>query len=778
MCCSVCIPNIAIRFKNVLKKSSRRVSRLPTSSWSSNLAAQKRRLWCHLRAIQDDHGDTAEIFGTLLDVTDYYQYKEEAEQVAQRLAVHLNQAPYAIVEWAPDSTIRQWTGTAEKLFGWSSEDAIGRTFGELHLVHPADLDHVNTILPKLFTGAASSVVSVNRNVRKDGKVIWCHWHNTILGESNTGDQSTLSIVLDVTEHIETQRALEESKQELVEAQKLAALGSWRWVEGTPGMSWSKGMYELWHADPRTHVTSIKGVFDSVHQDDRDQLRELVSSAIEHNRGYNTEFRIERLDGEERYIAASGKTMIDSGGQRSVLGICQDITERKKAEVALRRLAYRDALTGLGNRVLFTEQLAQRIGAGSQSTALVLLDLDHFKEVNDTLGHAAGDELLVQISRRLQQCVRPQDLVARLGGDEFAILLADEVSEKTVRSLTERILAAIAIPVPLSTSTVQVSGTVGIALAPGDGRTAAELLSHADLALYEAKDLGRSGYRFFKPELAVAAQGKLKGTNELREALRDDRLDVHYQAQVDLRRGKIGGFEALLRWPHPTRGFVPPSEFIPLAESTSLISELGEWVLRRACRDAVALAADAMADSHISVNVSAAQIWQCDFPAIAAAILEETGLHPSRLVLELTESIFVDQDRYNVAGFLKGIDALGVRLALDDFGCGYSSLGYLHDLPFDILKIDRHFVSDCESSSEKQKLLAGIVGLGHGLGFEVVAEGAETLEQVQILDEMNCDHIQGYYFGRPIPASQIDACACEIRESIIPTALHRQLLIDA
>ena len=448
---------------------------------------------------------------------------------------------------------------------------------------------------------------------------------------------------------------------------------------------------------------------------------------------------------------------------------ETLSEIRERDRELEKLAYYDPLTGLANRTLFHRALedgishCERTGANG---ALLLLDLDRFKEINDSLGHAAGDELLVKISQRIGRVLSKEHFFSRLGGDEFAIMVVECGDSTNLERLAGRVLASLSGSIALERGEVSIETSIGVVLFPHDGALASDLLRNADLALYRAKEEGRGRLVFFKPEMLSAIQNKTALARDLRSALSGSvGLAVHYQPQIDLASGCVTGFEGLIRWNHPTRGNVPPSEFIPVAESSRLICDLGVWVLREAAFQAKAWLDAGEPPREVAVNMSAAQIWHTDVVREVASVLEETGLPSHLLCIELTESLLADNGEGRVPSVLKALKGLGVTLALDDFGTDYSSLGCLSQLPFDKLKIDRVFVDGITDSDRARELLKGIVALGRGLGMIVVAEGTEKQEEVDILRQFSCDQAQGYVFARPVVAVEALTFArmCEARK---------------
>ena len=430
---------------------------------------------------------------------------------------------------------------------------------------------------------------------------------------------------------------------------------------------------------------------------------------------------------------------------------EDITEQKRAEEKIAHLAHYDALTDLPNRALFREKLEGMLNelAPGANLAVLYLDLDQFKDINDTLGHPAGDELLSVVSGRLRAVVRTGDIVARLGGDEFAIIQAAVMHSSDVVELAERVRDAIRKPMMIDDHELAVDTSIGIALAPRDGAEPDQLLKHADLALYGVKAAGRGAYRFFESAMDERANARRTLETDLRQAIEQRQLEVYYQPLVTVQDGTISGFEALLRWQHPTRGAISPAEFVPIAEESGLIHRIGEWVLRTACAEA----AKWPADTSVSVNVSPVQFRNEGLALTIASALADSGLAARRLELEITEAVLMRDDETSLT-ILKQLQQLGVRIALDDFGTGYSSLSYLQRFPFDKIKIDRCFIEDIATPGGSLSIVQAIVALARARNMTTTAEGVETPAQLDMLRACGCTELQGYLVCRPQPSSEI------------------------
>ena len=459
----------------------------------------------------------------------------------------------------------------------------------------------------------------------------------------------------------------------------------------------------------------------------------------------------RLSGP-RFITSKRIAIRDSAGEpRYLINVVEDVTERRQANDKIAHLAHYDALTDLPNRVLFREQIERELrkANGGERFALLYIDIDEFKGINDSLGHHVGDELLKTVATRIRGCIKPGDLIARLGGDEFAVIRTAIGSVADVEDFVARVYEAIRQPCQCLGHQLSTDASIGIALAPQDGTELDQLIKHADLAMYAAKAGGRRIHRFFESAMDASAKARLTMEQDLRQALVDGSFEIHYQPLVDLRRDEVTGCEALLRWRHPERGMISPAEFIPVAEDTGLINELGDWVLRTACAEA------ATWPDHIrlAVNVSPVQL-KCQTLALKiAAALASTGLKASRLELEITEAVLIRDDEAALA-ILHQLRAVGVRIALDDFGTGFSSLSYLKRFPFDKIKIDRCFVSDISEADGSSSIVQAVVNIAAALHMTTTAEGVETEAQRELLRRLGCTEMQGYLFSRPKPAAEI------------------------
>lgn len=482
----------------------------------------------------------------------------------------------------------------------------------------------------------------------------------------------------------------------------------------------------------------------------------ICSAMGRGEGYVGEELFRRKDGTLMNVEVSCQPICSGNEATGVVAAFRDISKRKESDERIRYLAEYDTLTNLPNRTLFLDRLRQAIiGARREEEifAILFLDIDLFKSINDSLGHPVGDRLLQEMARRLVECVRASDTVSRQGGDEFIIILRQIREAADPAQIARKILAAMSEPFFIDNQELRVSGSIGIALYPADGENEAALIKNADAAMYHAKKLGRNNYQFFTADLNVRARQRLEMENSLRLALDRREFLLHYQPQVELESGRIIGVEALLRWQHPEQGLVPPGEFIPLAEECGLIVPIGEWVLREVCRQNKAWQDEGAAKLPVAVNLSPIQFRQHNLEEVIRQALTESGLAPEYLEIEITESLLMSAENQTIA-LLYRLKNLGLSVAIDDFGTGYSSLSYLKLFPIDKLKVDRSFVRDVSSDPDDAAIISAIIAMAHRLRLQVLAEGVETIDQRNFLMLEGCNEAQGFHYSRPLPAEQM------------------------
>ena len=596
--------------------------------------------WMQVRLVPDREGE-GPIRGAFLLLYDI-QAQKESEAAIERInwvmSSHIDNTPLAVLEWNKDLRLTRWSPRAEAIFGWKAEEIIGTSLRQWKLVFAGDVAEVEAVLQSMLIGERNSATSMNRNMRKDGSVIWCEWQNSVL---------------------------------------------------------------------------------------RDENGELLS----------------------------------------ILGFAQDVSDRVEAQEKLQAMATHDALTGLPNRVLLQLHLAETLARARhrhQRLAVLFIDLDRFKNVNDSLGHRMGDELLRMIGERLAQALRKGDFLARLGGDEFTVLLEDLSDADGAAQVAAKMLEVIQQVFWVHGHAVHVSASIGLSIFPDDGDDSDTLLKNADVAMYRAKDAGKNVYQFFAREMGTQQQEQMALETALRWAVKNEELSVKFQPKIHIASGRIVGAEALLRWHDPILGDVAPARFIPLAEESGLIDAMGDWVLRQACRETQSWAAAGLEGMTIAINLSVRQFRDPGLAARIQKIFGETGVDPYRVEFEVTEtSVLYDAD--TVSRVLQVQRELGVRVAIDDFGTGYSSLVHLKRLPIDTLKIDKSFIRDITTDPDDKAISAAIIALAHGLGLDVVAEGVETAEQLAFLTERGCNYYQGHFFSEPLESAEFIKVATRLRD---------------
>jgi diguanylate cyclase (GGDEF)-like protein/PAS domain S-box-containing protein len=553
------------------------------------------------------------------------------------------------------------------------------------------------------------------------------------------------------------------EQRLIEAQRISGVGSYDFEIATNTNIWSDQLYRIYGREPQSFNASYEIFLSMLHPDDREHVLAVHQHALETNTPYEMEERVVWPDGQVRTLASWGEVVADEEGRPlRMVGICWDITDRKTMEAQLVHGALHDRLTHLPNRNLIEDRLEVAVSALSRRElplGLMLLDIDRFKVVNDSLGHEVGDRVLVEMGARLAGAVRPGDTVGRFGGDEFVVICEELTSAGEALGIAQRVQEAMGQPILVDGNEVVLSVSTGIALATDPETPPGSLLRDADSAMHHAKRSGRARSVVFVDEMRDQAVGRFETETQLRRALAEGQLRVHYQPILGLGSRTVTGVEALVRWDHPTRGMVAPADFVPIAEETGLIGPLGEWVLEQACRQLAAWDA-LMPGLTVSVNLSGVQIVQPDIVSRIAAVLDRTGVDATRVALEITESVLM-RDAEDTLSVLRALKDLGVKLHVDDFGTGYSSLSYLKRFPVDALKVDRSFVGGLASDPEDIAIVEAIIGLAHSLGMETVAEGVETALQLDALERMGCESAQGFLFSRPLVAEDVARVVAQI-----------------
>jgi diguanylate cyclase (GGDEF)-like protein/PAS domain S-box-containing protein len=657
----------------------------------------------------------------------------------------------------PDWVVEHVTDGCEALLGLPAAQLVGH--GRIaydRLIHPDDRQRVRAEIYRVLIESQPFEVEYRISL-PDATAKWVLERGVAFRDRH-GRRMIEGFVEDVTDRHRAVEALANAERRFRSIFENTLEGIFqttvegRYISANPALARIYG-YE----SPEELVSSLAAsgrqlYVDATRRADFERLMREVGSVTQF------ESQVCRRDGSVIWISENARAVRAPDGRALYYeGTVEDITERKRYQAELEFQATHDSLTGLPNRGLLEDRLRQAIGYAHRNGSLVavaFIDLDRFKVINDSLGHVRGDELLMRVSRRIRGALREIDTVARQGGDEFVVVLAEQSTVESVVAVVERIIDEVAQPVTIDGRELYVTCSIGIALYPSDGGDATTLLRNADAAMYSAKERGRNSFQFYAPNMNALALERLALEGSLRRATEREEFEVHYQPRIDIRSKRIVGMEALVRWRDAELGFVPPAKFIPVAEEANLISQIGEQVLRAACRQARYWVDLGFDDLSVSVNLSARQFRQGHLVSTIAAALAETGLEAARLELELTESTIMGHGQEFVA-MLAELKKLGVRVAIDDFGTGYSNLSYLSRFPIDSLKIDRSFVSEVATDQQHALLAKAVISLGHSLRLKVVAEGVETAEQLAFLRHHGCDEVQGYYFSKPVPPDEFE-----------------------
>jgi diguanylate cyclase (GGDEF)-like protein/PAS domain S-box-containing protein len=650
------------------------------------------------------------------------------------------------IDWA--------TASVEQLFGYTLDEILQRGCWRC-FVHEDDLPEFDRNITHLAPGQRSECEL--RILARDGSTRYIRAYS-IVTAAEAGQHRLYGACQDVTDRKRAEEALRDSEARFRAMAEQST--DWIWSVDTQGKqiySNQRGVANLGYSTEEFFAMDIRNV---VHPDDLPLLRETLDRGTSMQQGWqNVVLRWRHRNGSYRTLESSASPMFNEAGQLvGFQGVDRDITERRQAEARIEFLAHHDVLTGLPNRVLLRDRFEHALAQAKRAqthVAMLFIDLDNFKVVNDSLGHAAGDQLLLAVVTRLSQCTRDSDTISRQGGDEFILLLNDIPGAEAVERVAAEILGHLAEPVEINGHVLNTSCSIGIALFPEDGDDFDTLLQKADTAMYNAKDAGRNTYRFFDEQMNQQAHEHLMLQNRLHQALYRAELQLCYQPQMDVEKNRVIGVEALLRWTNAELGEITPSRFIPVAEDSGLIVPIGAWVIEQACRQAQAWRHAGLTDITMSVNLSALQFRRAGLIETVAGALERSGLPPHLLELELTESILL-QDVENTLDTVRQLKAMGVRLAIDDFGTGYSSLSYLKRFAVDRLKIDQSFVRDIGTDPDDAAIVQAVIQLARSLRLGIIAEGVETPEQLAFLCEAGCPEVQGYLFSRPLPPAQLEA----------------------
>lgn len=703
----------------------------------------------------------------------------------------VDEANMLLVVWGVDGTLIRFNKYAEKMTGFLTEEYKGKHINEF-LIPDNYKGYMSNSL-KLITQGKLKKDHENPILCNDGRILTILWNNNLIYNNEKKPEMIISTGIDITESKEkeiklkqsyddleaahqelaaTEEELKDQFQQLKLSQKALAIseeryrlafegandGLWDWNIESDYMFFSSRIKEILGFNDSEMQNNFSAWADLIHPDDFDRVMKFNNDYFEGKEdNYRIDYRIRCKSGEYKWFLTRGQIIRDDDGRPLRLaGSHTDITERKKSEEKIKNMAFYDSLTGLPNRMLFSDRLSVSLNQAKRYNhkgALLFLDLDNFKTINDTLGHAAGDILLKYIAELIKVCIRESDTIARLSGDEFVILMTKIDSIEDAKQIAQRIIEQLRKPIILEGCEFYITASIGITMFPDDASDQQTLLKNADTAMYRSKELGKNNFQVFNTSLNDKYQEKLDMESNLRHAIDRNEFELHYQPMIDTKTGKINSVEALLRWNHPKNGMIPPDRFIPVAEETGLILPIGTWVLKTACRQNKKWQENGYEPLRVSVNLSLKQFYQPDFLDTVKLALEETNLDPRYLDLEVTESIAAN-DLDSIIDSLNSLREMGIKISLDDFGTGFSSLNYLRLLPIDMLKIDKSFINDIGKSTSHETITKSVIDIAHAMNAAVVAEGVETSEQLKFLQSHNCDYIQGFLFSRPLPEKDV------------------------
>jgi len=715
------------------------------------------------RAIELD-GDNC-IFSVVRDISE----RKRVEEALMLTQIAVDRSSDAVFWINMDGRVIKVNDQSCRNLGYNSDELLG--------MHVCDFDP--NIQPQDWSARMDSLRQCQTrsfeslHKRKDGSVFPVEVSTNYVSYQNK--EYGISFTRDLSDRRRADAALRESEGRLHQATRIAQTGIFDHDHVADTIYWSTE-HRIIYGVGKDEVITIPLILDYMHPEDRDRVKADILKAHDPKGDgvFDIQHRIIRTDGQVRWVMTRSQTTFEGEGEARhpvrTVGAVVDITERTRAEEKVAYLAYYDSLTGLANRRLLHERLerARAVSARNKTYgALLFIDLDHFKTINDTKGHEYGDQLLQIVAQRLGAVLRETDTISRPGGDEFIVILEeigmdrDQAAAHT-KVTSDRILQSLSKTYFINDREYNGTASIGVVLFHGQEDKSDELLKRSDMAMYQAKKAGRGTVRFFDPLMQAAFEKRVKLEEDIRKAIHLDQFELHYQLRIG-KGGRALGAEALLRWNHPERGRVSPGEFIPLCEESGLILPVGAWVLEAACRQLRAWEVhEATRDLKLSVNISAKQFRQDNFVEQVMQIIAKSGIDPTRLELELTESIFLDNIEQSIDK-MRRLREIGILFALDDFGTGYSSLAYLKKLPLNQIKIDQSFVRDIAVDKNDEVIIQTIIKMGQTLGLEVIAEGVETAEQHRMLEQYGCENFQGYLFGRPVPIAEFEQSLIDIPE---------------
>ncbi|WP_457747485.1 sensor domain-containing protein [Sulfurimonas sp.] len=690
--------------------------------------------------------------------------ESNANTLKQRIELALEGSNTSILDWDIRNNNFFISESWKVLLGYSGVQLRNSVETWQKRVHKDDIKQLLVSLRRHFKNKAEVFENIHRLQHKDGHYVWILGRAQIFYDENGNAIRMVGTHTDVTNAKKIEADLAEKNKILEASQRLAHIGSWKFDLRKNKLTWSDEIYRIFEID-KTYIPSYEMFIEAVHPDDRDMVKSAYTNSLKGQTSYDIIHRLFLKNGTIKYVKEECETSFSVDGRPLIsIGTIQDITKQKdlenllhKQKEILEHQAHHDTLTELPNRILLLDRLNQLIQKATRDKsefAVLFLDLDHFKEINDSLGHDVGDVVLQEVTKRFQAIIRKEDTLARLGGDEFTIIMGSLQLGENASILALKVLASLTKPVVVQNNTLYLSCSIGISLYPTDGKSAQDLLKYADAAMYKAKDEGRNNFQFYSAEMTQLALDRVTMLTNLRSALDKDEFVVYYQPQIDATCDKIIGMEALVRWVHPTQGLISPDKFIPLAESTGLIVNLDRIVMQKAISQLVTWYSMGLEAGTLALNLSIKQLQQKDFIHHLQKLLKETGCQPEWLEFELTEGQIMTNPQEAIT-ILSQISDLGIGLSVDDFGTGYSSLSYLKKLPIDKLKIDQSFIQDLPDDEEDAAITKAVIALAKSLNLKIIAEGVETKEQKNFIVEHGCHNIQGYYYSRPISKEDME-----------------------
>ena len=691
--------------------------------------------------------------------------EHRANLLNERIELALDGSNTSILDWDIRKNELFIPKSWKNMLGFDDEEIPNRVLVWGKKVHPEDKKEMFLSLKKHFKEKKEIFESVHRLLRKDGTYIWVFGRARIFYDEDGKPYRIIGTHTDITQRKLAEADVAEKKKILEESQRIAHIGSWKFDIVQQELTWSDEIYKIFEVD-KDVAPSYDLVLKRTHPEDRERIDKAYLDSLKTQTPYHIIHRLLFDDGRIKYVEEACETSFDANGQPLIsIGTVQDVTNQKLLEnrlhqqkEAMSHLAHHDTLTRLPNRTLLHDRLHKAIQTAKRDGsifAVLFVDLDHFKEINDSLGHNIGDQVLKKVAKRLQSIIRESDTLARLGGDEFTIIMENLNNGHDASILAKKIIDILIKPLHVADHSLYVSCSIGISLFPNDGESVEDLLKFADTAMYKAKEDGRANYQFYSAEMTTLAFERVIMEANLRNALQKSEFEVYYQPQVNGHSDSLIGMEALVRWKHPQMGFIFPSKFIPLAETTGLIVQLDRYVMREAMHQLHTWYAEGLNPGVLALNLSLQQIKQKDFIEYVEQLFIDTECKPEWVEFEVTESSIMTNTQEAIK-VLKQLSDLGVTIAVDDFGTGYSSLSYLKKLPIDKLKIDQSFVRELPDDEEDAAITQAVIALAKSLKLNIIAEGVETKEQKEFIVQNGCDNIQGYYYSRAVDKEQFEA----------------------